>query len=76
VQAACQLHVPSGCIVQKRGGAHATLAAERLRVCVEGCGGLITAEDVEVARECVRKARRAEQAERVAQGLSESAAYF
>jgi hypothetical protein len=43
--------------------------AERLRVHVEACGGLISAEDVEVARECVRRARRAEQAERAAADL-------
>jgi hypothetical protein len=34
--------------------------ADRLRAHVEECGGLITAQDVEVARECVRRARRAE----------------
>ena len=37
--------------------------AERLCAYVEGCGGLISAEDVEVASECVRRARRAEAAE-------------
>ena len=40
--------------------------AQRLRQYVEGCGGLITAEDVEIARECVRRARRAAVAQRVA----------
>ena len=36
---------------------------------VEGRGGLITDEDVEVARECVRRARRAEAAARAAAEL-------
>ena len=37
--------------------------AQRLKKHIEGCGGLIAVGDLEIARECVRRARHAEQAE-------------
>jgi hypothetical protein len=40
----------------------------RLREYVEGCGGLVTPSDVEIARELVRRARKAENLERLLGG--------
>ena len=41
---------------------------DRLKRYIDGGGGLVTASEVEVARECVRRARKAENLERLLGG--------
>jgi hypothetical protein len=40
----------------------------RLKQYIDGGGGLVTPSEVEIARECVRRARRAENLERLLGG--------
>ena len=52
-------------------GLEALNAAEltrRLKKYIDGSGGLVTPSEVEVARECVRRARKAEELERLLGG--------
>jgi hypothetical protein len=49
-------------------GLNAQELTRRLKRYIDGGGGLVTASEVEVARECVRRARKAEELEQLLGG--------
>jgi len=49
-------------------GLNAAELTQRLKQYIDGGGGLVTPSEVEIARECVRRARKAEELERLLGG--------